>query len=237
MSYLAHNNLGVALASQGKVAAAIAQYAEALRLKPDYANARNSLGVVLYNQGKIAAAAAQYSEALRLKPGYASAHNNLGVVLLDQGKFGAAAAHFTEALRVHPGYIAAYNNLGVALAAEGKFGAAGAHFAEAVRLDPGYGEAYNNLAWLMAACPDANYRDGNRALESATRACELAQWNSSKYLNTLAAAHAECGDFYAAVKWQTRALELLKDERQQDDYRARLTLYQVRKPYRQVSPR
>jgi protein O-mannosyl-transferase len=235
-SSLAHNNLGVTLASQGKLAAAMAQYAEALRLRPDYATARNSLGVVLYRQGKFAAAASQYAEALRLKPGYAAAHNNLGVVLTHQGKFGAAATHLAEALRVHPGYIAAYNNLGVALASQGKFGAATTHFAEAVRLDPGYSEAYNNLALIMAVCPEAKYRDGKGAVASATRACELTEWKSSKFLNTLAAAYAECGDFDAAVTWQTRAIGLLTDERQKGDYRSRLVLYQAKKPYREVSP-
>ena len=70
----------------------------------------------------------------------------------------------------------------------------------------------------------------------ATRACELTKWKNPRFLNTLAAAQAEAGDFDAAVKSQERAIELLTDERQKDDYRSRLVLYQAKKPYREVSP-
>jgi protein O-mannosyl-transferase len=230
-----HNNLGVELSHQGKLEAATAHYAEALRLNPHYAHARNNLGVVLSRQGKLEAAAAEYAEALRLKPGYVAAHDNLGVELTHQGKFEAAAARFVEALRLKPDYVPAYNNLGVALASQGKFEAATARYAEALRLNPNYGEAYNNLALIMATCPEAKYRDGGKAVEAATRACELTKWKNSEFLNTLAAAYAESGDFDAAVMWQSRAIGFPRDERRRDDYRSRLVLYQAKKPYREAS--
>ena len=55
-------------------------------------------------------------------------------------------------------------------------------------------------------------------------------------MNTLAAACAEAGDFDAAVQWQSKAIELLSDEKRKADYRTRLTLYREKKPYRD-SPR
>jgi hypothetical protein len=51
-------------------------------------------------------------------------------------------------------------------------------------------------------------------------------------LDTLAAAYAESGDFESARKWQTKAIELLTDEPEQDEIRKRIELYQQRKPYR-----
>ena len=89
----------------------------------------------------------------------------------------------------------AHGNLGPALYREGKFEGAAAHFAEAARLNPRDGNAYNNHAMIMAACPDAKYRDGKKAVEAATRACELTQWKKPDFLDTLAAAYAEAGDF------------------------------------------
>jgi tetratricopeptide (TPR) repeat protein len=227
-----HNNLGVELARQGKFQAAEANYTTALRLKPDYAAAHNNLGVELARQGKLQAAGGHYAEALRLNPDYIAAHNNMGVALNHQGKFEAAEAHFAHVLRLDPKYGEAYNNLGVALASQSKFKAAARCYAEALGLNPNSAEAYNNLALIMGTCPEAQYRDGGKAVEIASRACELTKWKSSEFLNTLAAAYAEAGDFDAAVTWQMKAIGLLKDERQRDDYHARLVLYQSKEPYR-----
>ena len=47
------------------------QYQEAIRLKPDYAEAYLNLGNALQRQDQLAAAVAQYQEAIRLKPDYA----------------------------------------------------------------------------------------------------------------------------------------------------------------------
>ena len=58
------------------------------------------------------------------------------------------------------------------------------------------------------------------------------------YVDTLAAAYAEAGDFDAAVKWQQKAIELLGEEeysRNQTMYEVRMRLYQAGQPYhRQV---
>ena len=70
-------NLGNALLQSGRVAEAKAQYEQALRLKPEYAEAHNSLGILLIQLGQAPEAAAQFEEALRLKPDYAAARNNL----------------------------------------------------------------------------------------------------------------------------------------------------------------
>ena len=45
--WMAHNNLGVALARQGKLSEAIGHFEEALRLNPDFDQARNNLHVAL----------------------------------------------------------------------------------------------------------------------------------------------------------------------------------------------
>ena len=42
--WMAHNNLGNALADRGQVDEAIAHYQKALEIKPDYAEAHNNLG-------------------------------------------------------------------------------------------------------------------------------------------------------------------------------------------------
>jgi len=95
----------------------------------------------------------------------------------------------------------------------------------------------NRLARLQATCPAAEFRDGAKAVENATKACELTNWKNPGYLNVLAAAYAEAGDFDAAVKWQKEAIDLLTEEQPswwRAEFQARLKLYQSGKPYRET---
>jgi tetratricopeptide (TPR) repeat protein len=139
------NNLGVALADQGKTQEAMAHYTEALRINPDHANAHYNLGNVLYLQGKAQEAMAHYTEALRINPHHAEAHCSLGNALARQGKTQEAMAHYTEAIRIEPSFAEAHNNLGVVLADQGKTQEAMAHYTEALRINPHHANAHNNL--------------------------------------------------------------------------------------------
>ena len=95
--------------------------------------------------------------------------------------------------------------------------------------------AYNSCAWIWATCPESKYRDGKKAVESATKACELTKWKDAFTVGTLAAAHAEAGDFVSAVKWQIKANELYADAQDMRKGQDRLKLYQERKPYRETN--
>ena len=81
---------------------------------------------------------------------------------------------------------------------------------------------------------DAAFRDGERAVQDATRACSLTGWKKGYYLGTLAAAYAEVGDFAAALTWQQKAFTDPTYEQQYGEkVRERIFLYEAGKPYRQ----
>ena len=93
---------------------------------------------------------------------------------------------------------------------------------------------FNAISWLRATCLDPKMRDGKAAIEFGTKACELTKWKEGRYIDTLAAAYAETGDFDAAIKYQQQALEMLEENAPPNmlELRARLSSYQQRQPYR-----
>lgn len=133
------------------------------------------------------------------------AHNNLANALARSGRANEAKVHYTEALRIKPDYIDAYYNLGLIRANEGQPKEAIALYREALRLDPNHAPTLNNFAWLLAACPNAEYRNGSEAVRLAERACELTGYKRAVMIGTLAAAYAEAGRFPEAINAAEKA--------------------------------
>jgi tetratricopeptide (TPR) repeat protein len=94
------------------------------------------------------------------------------------------------------------------------------------------------LAWLLATSWDDLVRDGNKAIELSTRACELTQWKDADSFHTLAAACAKAGKFKDAVKWQKKALEHPEgiSPAELERFEERLKLYEAGKPYHEPKP-
>ena len=63
-----------------------ASSAQAIALKPDFAEAHYNLGNTLEELGRLEEAEASYAQAIELKPDYAEAHSNLGKLLMKLGK-------------------------------------------------------------------------------------------------------------------------------------------------------
>ena len=106
VGYLLHSG------EKDNIETVIDAYDEAIRLKPDYAEAYNNRGVAKNNLGHHEEAIADYDEAIRLKSDYAAAYNNRGIAKNDLGHHEEVIADYDEAIRLKPDYIMAYNNRG-----------------------------------------------------------------------------------------------------------------------------
>ena len=69
--------------------------------------------------------------------------------------------------------------------------------------------AHNNYAWILLTCEPADLRDPEAALEAATRANELTNYQSDSFLDTLAMAYFKNGFVDKAIETQRTAVEML----------------------------
>jgi len=122
----------------------IADYDEAIRLNPDYAEAYNNRGLAYYRSRESAMAIRDFSEAIRVQPMLADAYYNRGHARYNQQDFAGAIADFDAAVRLKPNYPEAYNNRGLGRRRLGDFKGAIADYGEAIRLNPQFVLAYNN---------------------------------------------------------------------------------------------
>jgi Flp pilus assembly protein TadD len=140
-----HDFMGATLAEEGKFEPAIAEFREALRIRPHYFEATCDLGAALDQRGETDAAIAYLREARRLRPKDAKAHLNLGAALVHQGHVDEAVALYREALELQPNFPNLHFNLGIAHLHQRKVDQAITALTRAVELRPWYTEAYNIL--------------------------------------------------------------------------------------------
>jgi tetratricopeptide (TPR) repeat protein len=157
-------------------------------------------------------AIADLNEAIRLDPKNPLAYGFRAEVWASKKDFDKSIADCSEAIRLDPKNCWLLGNRAAAWKVKKDYSKALADYDEAVRLAPKNAGALNSQALLLATCPDAKHRDGKRAIESATRACELTGWKDPYKLATLAAAYAESGNFPKAIEWQQTANTLYASE-------------------------
>jgi tetratricopeptide (TPR) repeat protein len=118
-------------------------------------------------------------EAIRLDPKCALAFSGRAAAWFTKKEYDKAIKDVGEAVRLEPGrpssgyYIrgaAYYMKKGYARAVKG--------LDEAIRLNPKEAEALNSRAWAAATCPEAKFRDADKALRFPRRADELDEWKT-----------------------------------------------------------
>jgi tetratricopeptide (TPR) repeat protein len=113
-NYVAHDNLGVEYDRLGRTEEALAEYREAIRIRPgdrhaeyNYAQALFGKGEMALRAGRSADAAALFVEGLQHQPDNVAATTFLGISRAIQGDYGNALKCFDRALRLDPSYAPA----------------------------------------------------------------------------------------------------------------------------------
>jgi tetratricopeptide (TPR) repeat protein len=230
----AHYNRGNAYQARQEYDRAIHDYDDAVRLDPRLVWAYTNRGNAYAARQEYDRAIHDYDDAIRLDPRFAWAYNNRGFAYQAKQEYDRAIHDYDDAVRLDPKNALAYTNRGNAYAAKQEYNRAIHDYDEVTRLDPENGWPYNNMAWLWATCPKGEVRNGKKAVEYARKACDLTTWKEWTFIDTLAAACAEDGQFEEAIKWQKRAMECAGFPMgEKEQALQRVALYESHKPYRE----
>ena len=235
----AYEARGAFRAGRGEYGAAVADFDEAIRQKPQSAGFYVRRGLAKLFPGQYEAGRADFDIAIELDPQLVSAYVWRAMAWHILKNYEQAQADYDAAIRIDPMLVTAYVSRGNVRRELGDYRGAVADYNTVRRLDPEGGSGEWKLAWLMATCPDETFRDGQQSVEYAetaqARALEKTppDTHNSYLFDTLAAAYAEAGDFEKAVAAQERAMENVL-EISRAELNDRLELYRSGEPYRET---
>lgn len=228
--------LGEFLFQVGMVDEVQALYREELAARRENSGLARLLAEHYLEAGHVDKALAVYREGIEALPESLAFHRSLADLFKKQGMESEWTQELDKLIPLlHAANQAEFDvwgsvELGTLYLKRGRRDEAREQFREMIKKSTHH-NAMNMCAMDLSTNDDAKDRDGTIAVELATRVCELTGWGNSMYLDTLATAYAEVGDFDSAVKWQLKALELLtKDDRQ--SYEDNLKLFREKKPVR-----
>ena len=218
-----------ARSAKGEADKALADIEAVIRLDGTNAFAFEVRGFLHAERQKFTEAIADYDTAVRLDPDKPRVYTARGAVWEKLKENEKAIADFTRAAKLDATDALPLAYRGLIFHRAGQYAKAEEDYTAALKCENKIWRAYQLRAWLRATCPDAAWRDGEKAVADATKACELTDWKNPISLSALAAACAENGQFDDAVKWEKKALEdpAYKEGR-------RLKLYEAKTPYRET---
>ena len=230
------HNRGVSYAMGERFDEALQDFASTIRIHPEYANAWFNRAEVFMRLGKTAIAIENYTQAIALNaddPGY---YKSRGKAYRIVRKYPQAHADLDQSLALDSQSATIYIERGDLWLAEGNFEKSAADYRSAVYTDKQSAAAFQRIAWMMATCPDIRYRDAKRAILFSQRAIQLHGEKDFRYLDTLAAAHANADEFDLAIEQQTVALKLAEGNatgRELKHLKQRLEQYSRNIPHRE----
>ncbi len=205
----------------------------ALELRRDIPQAILLRAGIYAAQKKFNAAIGDLETLLKLDPTNAEIRLQIGTFYVADERPSKGIEIFTDVIKDDPENWQALRARGDAYLSTSRQADAITDFETALKIHQESDGLYNNLAWVLATSPDDKLRDGKRALELATKACELTEYKAPHILSTLASAYAETGDWENAIKWSTKAVELGKGE-ELEQLKQELKSYEEKKPWREL---
>lgn len=109
------NKTGIAYHQLMQLDSARRSYEQAVKLKPDYAEAINNLGTIYYAKKSYRRAIGYYKRALKITPLSASIHSNLGTAYWARKQYPQAMESLQTAIKLDPNVFEHHSSYGVLL--------------------------------------------------------------------------------------------------------------------------
>ena len=212
---------------------ALADVDQVLTLSPGLPLAMRFRADLLARTGEFDMAAAQLEKLLEAEPEDPEAQLQLAYLYTAEKQHRKAIEKFSAVLRKQPENAAALRGRADVLLSVGRQAEAITDYEKVLALEPEDSHVLNNLAWVLATSPDGKLRDGKRAIELATKACEVTDYKEAHILSTLGAGYAETGDFKTAIQWSQKAIELGSED-QLEPLKKELQSYRAGEPVREL---
>jgi len=148
-NYVAHNNLGIALAEKGDIKGAMKQFEATLEIRPDDRDAHYNLAKALAKAGRTQESLEHYNRVLEIKPDAIDVFIALALEQAEHGQFEQAAAIYRKGLVAAPQDGALHSGFGLVLLQMGRVDEAITELQTAVRLK-GDSKAYCNLGMAVS---------------------------------------------------------------------------------------
>jgi protein O-mannosyl-transferase len=201
-AWMCRNNLGAILLNRGDIYGALAQFEEAIKIRPAYADAQSNLANVFLRIGKLKEAIEHGEISCQLRPNGAENENNLAIAYASIGDYRNAILHYNKSISSRPNYVEPYNNLGNCYKSMGNYDEALKYYKFALNIKPDFHDTYANMGQMYQVLGKFN-----EARLCYSNAIKLAP-NLWQYHNGLALALASLGYKDQAIKEFKYSLDL-----------------------------
>ena len=173
-----HYDRGIAHKNKKDFDQALADYSEAIRLDPNYANAHLNRAVLLADHGEIDRAMPDFDAAIRLEPTAKLSYVNRAAAYKIKGDWDRAIGDYSEAIRLDPNDAQPVFNRGLAYFSKRDCAHAIGDFTEAIRLEPRASGAFT----MRGRCrhPEGDF---DQAITDFTAAIRLTPRDPAPYIN------------------------------------------------------
>ena len=176
------------------------------------------------------------TRVIELAPDTAPAYSDLAHIVFKRGDPAEAERLLAASLSIDPCTASPRATLAYLAAQRSDHGRHLQLLKEGIDQCPPEDGILNNYAYALATNPKQEHRDGDEALRIAKQITQGDEGNRHDYLDTLACAHAEVGDFAGAIRVGERALALLDapgDPKLIEESKAHLEQFRAGRPVRE----